>query len=75
MGDLTLTYNPYAFSTHDDPYETYRRLRDEAPAWWNEELEFWVLSRFADVSDAFRDPELFCSSGGSRWRHGGRSAR
>jgi hypothetical protein len=24
-----LVYNPYAFAVHDDPYETYRRLRDE----------------------------------------------
>ena len=64
MGEGTLTYNPYAFATHDDPYDTYRRLRDEAPAWWNDDLQFWVLSRFADVSDAFRDHELFCSSGG-----------
>ena len=25
----TVTYNPYAFVLHDDPYDTYRRLRDE----------------------------------------------
>jgi cytochrome P450 len=61
---VDLTYNPYAFAHHDDPYATYVRLRDEAPVWWNEELRFWVLSRFADVSEAFRDHELFCSRGG-----------
>ena len=31
-----VTYNPYAFALHDDPYDTYRRLREEAPAYWNE---------------------------------------
>ncbi len=45
----SLVYNPYAFALHDDPYDTYRRLREEAPAYWNEELQFWVLSRFDDV--------------------------
>ncbi|HJM27639.1 MAG: cytochrome P450 [Acidimicrobiales bacterium] len=59
-----LEYNPYAFALHDDPYETYQRLRDEAPAYWNNELSFWVLSRFEDVQNAFRDHEIFSSTGG-----------
>lgn len=60
----TLVYNPYAFSVHDDPYETYRRLRDEAPAYWNPDLRFWALSRFEDVLEGFRDHETFSSAGG-----------
>ncbi len=59
-----LVYNPYAFSVHDDPYSTYRRLRDDAPAYWNPELRFWALSRFDDVLEAFRDFETFSSAGG-----------
>jgi len=59
-----LAYNPYAFAVHDDPYETYRRLRDEVPAYWNPELRFWVLSRFDDVLEGFRDFETFSSAGG-----------
>ena len=45
-------------------HDTYRRLRDEAPAYWNDELRFWVLSRFDDVQEAFRDHETFSSAGG-----------
>jgi len=59
-----VTYNPYAFSVHDDPYVTYQQLRDNAPAWWNPELKFWVLSRYADVQQAFRDHVTFSSMGG-----------
>ena len=59
-----LVYNPYAFSTHDNPYDTYRRLRDEAPAYRNPDLEFWALSRFDDVQAAFRDHETYSSLGG-----------
>jgi cytochrome P450 len=59
-----LVYNPYSFSTHDDPYETYRRLREEAPAYWNDELEFWVLSRFDDVMEGFRDFATLTSTKG-----------
>lgn len=59
-----LVYNPYAFDLHEDPYAVYRRLRDEAPAYWNDELEFWVLSRFDDVLEGFRDYDTFISSEG-----------
>ncbi len=63
-GVTTLDYNPYAFSVHDDPYAVYHRLREEAPAYWNPDLEFWVLSRFDDVQGAFHDTETFSSTGG-----------
>ncbi len=59
-----LVYNPFGFAHHDDPYVTYKRLRDEAPAYWNSELEFWALSRFEDVLEGFRDTELLSSAGG-----------
>ena len=59
-----LVYNPYAFAVHENPYELYGRLRDEAPAYWNPELGFWVLSRFDDVLVGFRDHETYSSSGG-----------
>ena len=60
----SLEYNPYAFTVHDNPYVTYRRMRDEAPVYWNEELSFWALSRFEDVLDAFKDYETYSSRGG-----------
>lgn len=59
-----LVYNPYAFSLHEDPYRLYRRLRDEAPAYWNDDLRFWALSRFADVQAGFRDTETYSSYDG-----------
>ncbi len=59
-----LVYNPYAFAVHDDPYSTYSRMRDEAPAYWNPDLEFWALSRFDDVLEGFRDHATFSSTGG-----------
>ena len=59
-----LVYNPFGFAHHDDPYVTYKRLRDEAPAYWNPELEFWALSRFEDVMEGFRDTALLSSAGG-----------
>ena len=49
---------------HEDPYPTYARLREEAPAYHNPELGFWGLSRFVDVLNGYRDWETFTSTRG-----------
>jgi len=49
-------YSPYDYAVHEDPYPVYARLRDEAPLYRNDELDFWALSRHDDVLAAFRDP-------------------
>ncbi len=64
MAPSDLTYNPYSFAVHEDPYVTYRWLREESPAYWNDELRFWTLSRFDDVLAAFRDFATFSSANG-----------
>jgi len=50
-----LQLDPYAWEFHEDPYPTYRRLRDEAPLYRNERLGFWALSRHDDVLAGFKD--------------------
>ena len=47
--------DPYDYDFHEDPYPYYRRLRDEAPLYRNEELGFWALSRHRDVHQGFRN--------------------
>jgi cytochrome P450 len=47
--------DPYDYDFHEDPYPYYRRLRDEAPLYYNEELKFWAVSRHADVVQGFRN--------------------
>ncbi len=37
-----LTYSPYDYAIHEDPYPTYTRLRAEAPVFYNEELDFFA---------------------------------
>src|SRR6202043_1354370 len=56
--------NPFAHEFHEDPYPTYRWLRDNDPCHLNEDLGFWALTRYADVLDASRDWETFSSSDG-----------
>lgn len=56
-----LEFDPYAYPVHEDPYPVYARLRAEAPAYRNEALGFWALSRHADVLGGFRDWQTFSS--------------
>ncbi len=58
------TFSPYAYEFHEDPYPIYRWLRDEAPAYWNDELRFWALSRYDDVLRGFQDWETFSNRAG-----------
>lgn len=44
-----LFYDPFAPDIVADPYPWYQRLRDEAPLYRQEALDFWVLSRYDDV--------------------------
>jgi len=48
-----------------DPHPIWRRLRDEAPVWWNDRYGFFALSRFADIEAASRDPLTFSSARGT----------
>jgi cytochrome P450 len=57
-------FSPYDYRIHEDPYPVYARLRDEAPLYRNDELDFWALSRHEDVAGAFRDPSRFSSANG-----------
>jgi cytochrome P450 len=59
-----LRFSPYEYAVHADPYPVYARLRDEAPLYRNDELDFWALSRHADVSAVFRDPARFSNANG-----------
>jgi cytochrome P450 len=57
-------YDPYDVGINADPYPTFKRLREEAPIYYNEQYNFWALSRYADVEKAFLNWEIFSSSRG-----------
>ncbi len=64
MTDATtarVTYNPYDYQVHEDPYPTYELLRRTCPVFRNDEFDFWALSRYGDVLGAFRNPGQFSS--------------
>ncbi len=49
-----LYYDPYDAQIKASPWATYRRMRDEAPLFYNEEHDCFALSRHADVEQGLR---------------------
>ena len=64
MVGAVVRFDPFSYEHHEDPYPTYRRLRDEAPAYLDRERGFWALSRHDDVRAAIDDWGTFSSAGG-----------
>jgi len=56
--------NPFSWAFHEDPHPTYRWLRDQAPIYRNDAMDFWAISRFQDVLGAFLDWQTYSSVGG-----------
>jgi cytochrome P450 family 142 subfamily A polypeptide 1 len=51
---------------YDDPWETYRWLRDEAPLYRDEANDLWVVSRHADVFEVSRRSDVWSAAQGVR---------
>lgn len=58
-------FDPYNVEINANPYPAFARLREEAPLYYNEEFDFYALSRFADVNKALIDHETFSSARGA----------
>ncbi|WP_460356315.1 cytochrome P450 [Mycobacterium sp. ZZG] len=59
-----LRFDPVSQDYFDNPYEIYRRMRDEAPLYYDAEGDFYALTRHADVAAALKDHESFSSARG-----------
>ncbi|MCK9931145.1 cytochrome P450 [Frankia sp. Mgl5] len=58
-------YDPYDAQIDADPYPVWRRMRDEAPLYYNEKYDFYALSRFEDVEPCLSDWNTYRSGRGS----------
>jgi cytochrome P450 len=60
-----LYYDPYDFEIDVDPYPVWKRMRDEAPLYYNEKYDFYAVSRFDDVERCSVDWRTYLSGRGS----------
>ncbi|WP_448392555.1 cytochrome P450 [Mycolicibacterium sp. XJ879] len=65
IGNASVEFDPFSRDFFDGAYDTYRRLRDEAPVYYNAKWDFWALTRYEDVTPATKDHETFSSAKGA----------
>lgn len=61
----SIEFDPFSTEFFNGAYDTYRRLRDEAPVYYNAKWDFWALTRYEDVAPATKDHETFSSAKGA----------
>ncbi|OBK90075.1 cytochrome P450 [Mycolicibacter sinensis] len=59
-----LVFDPFSEEYFNDPFDIYRRMRVEAPLYYDEKEDFYALSRHEDVAGALKDFETYSSSRG-----------
>ena len=62
MSDLS--YDPYTAINNPDPYPLYQRMRDEAPLYYNEQYDFYAVTRYEDCEKGLVDAKRFISGRG-----------
>ena len=55
MTTSELVFDPFSEEFFNGPWDVYRRMREEAPVYYNEEHDFYALSRHEDVAAAYKD--------------------
>ncbi len=60
-----LYYDPFDIEIDKDPHPLWRRMREEAPLYYNDKHDFFALSRFDDVERALVNWDTYRSGRGS----------
>jgi cytochrome P450 len=62
--DGAVYWDPFDQHIARDPYPIYRRMRAEAPLYYNEQHDFYALSRHAEIDAALTNWKTFSSARG-----------
>jgi cytochrome P450 len=54
-----VTFDPFSGAYLTDPYPFFEQYRAEAPVFYSQELDYWVVSRYDDVKRILRDSDTF----------------
>ncbi|WP_135456765.1 cytochrome P450 [Mycobacterium sp. DL99] len=64
MTKAQVIFDPFSEEFFNNPFDMYRRMRQDAPLYYNGDSDFYALTRHEDVSAALKDHEAFSSSRG-----------
>jgi cytochrome P450 len=64
VSDAPVHWDPYDPKYFANPYPVFGRLREEAPLYYNEQYDFYAVSRYEDVERGLGDRDTFISGRG-----------
>jgi cytochrome P450 len=64
MATSDVYFDMYDREIFAEPYDVLRRLRDESPLYYNEQYDFFAVSRYDDVARVFMERDTFLSGKG-----------
>lgn len=62
---VDLYYDPFDSGIDDNPYPVWKRMRDEAPLYYNDKYNFYALSRYEDVARELPNWQTYRSGRGT----------
>jgi cytochrome P450 len=64
MTKSRVVFDPFSEEFWNGAWETYRRMQEEAPVYYNDEYDFYALTRHEDVAAGLKDFETYSSAYG-----------
>jgi cytochrome P450 len=64
MTKSKLVFDPFSQEFFNGAWDIYRRMQEEAPVYYNEEYDFYALTRHEDVAAGLKDFETYSSAYG-----------
>jgi cytochrome P450 len=59
MSHTAKNFSPLSAAFLDDPFPQLKALRDEEPVFYNEELGYWIVTKFQDARDCLQNLQDF----------------
>ena len=64
MTTSEIVFDPFSQEYWNGAWDTYRRMQEEAPVYYNEQYDFYALTRHVDVAAGLKDFETYSSAYG-----------
>lgn len=61
---VDLEFDPFSREIMEDPYPTYKALREQAPVYYNKTREFWAVTKYDDTRTVLKDYSAFSNKWG-----------
>lgn len=59
LNSKAASFDMFEHAYQADPAESLKRFREEKPIFFSETMNHWVVTRYQDIKEIFRDPVMF----------------